>query len=199
MDDSMTVATITSPTSLWVHHHGYSHHVSITSPGILQLLRDADLARGARCSTSAAEAGCFARELLRAGYAGPRRRCLPAMVSLAREHAPAATRSRPACRAVFPRRMQVSTGHVPTSIRPTRSPAPPSSRARSAGGMLAIDLMTERLCRRDIREAYARVEDDWAIVTRFLAPPHHVARPNHHRLQARGETSGGAATNIIAT
>jgi len=48
------------PDLAWVHHSGYSHQVAITGPGILQLLRDADLARGARVTSGGAATNIIA-------------------------------------------------------------------------------------------------------------------------------------------
>jgi SAM-dependent methyltransferase len=45
------------------------------------------------------------------------------------------------------------------------------ARAVRPGGLLAIDLMTERFCERpDLGHVQAKVQDDWVIVTRFSRP-----------------------------
>jgi SAM-dependent methyltransferase len=173
--DGIVTGVYYQPDLAWVHHSGYAHHVAITSPGILQLLRDAGLASGALVLDVGCGSGLLACELLRAGYAVHGVDASPAMISLAREHALAATfevvrlpSSLPEADAV------VSTGHVlnylDTPDHIARALAE-LARAVRPGGVLAIDLMTERFCEaRDIREVHARVEDDWAIVTRFSRP-----------------------------
>lgn len=98
------------------------------------------------------------------------------MVELARRHAPAARfdvvrlpgEALPAAVAV------VSTGHVlnyldaPADIAAALTQL---ARALRPGGLLAIDLMTERFAQaRDISAVHAKVEPDWAIVTRFSRP-----------------------------
>jgi hypothetical protein len=52
------------------------------------------------------------------------------------------------------------------------------ARAVQPGGLLAIDLMTERYWDRlDLGQVHAKVQDGWAIVTRFSGPePHRFDR-----------------------
>lgn len=163
------------PDLAWVHHSGYSQHVAATSPGILRLLREAGLGAGASVLDVGCGSGLLARALLGAGYAVRGVDASPAMIALARMHAPGASfevvrlpAALPAADAV------VSTGHVlnylDTREDIARALAAPARAVRSRG-VLAIDLMTERFCdARDLREVHARVEDDWAIVTRFSRP-----------------------------
>ncbi|MCK6430502.1 MAG: methyltransferase domain-containing protein [Burkholderiaceae bacterium] len=163
------------PDLAWVHHSGYSQHVAATSPGILQLLREAGLGAGASVLDVGCGSGLLARELLGAGYTVHGVDASPAMIELARAYAPAATfdvvrlpGELPAADAV------VSTGHV-LNYLDTREDIGRAlaalARAVRPRGMLAFDLMTERFCEaRDLREVHARVEDDWAIVTRFSRP-----------------------------
>lgn len=159
----------------WVHHSGYSQHVAATGPGILRLLREAGLGAGASVLDVGCGGGLLARELLAAGYAVRGVDASPAMIALAREHAPAATfevvrlpNELPAVDAV------VSTGHVLNYLDTREDIArvlADLARAVRPRGLLAFDLMTERFREaRDIAEVHARVEDDWAIVTRFSRP-----------------------------
>jgi len=74
----------------------------------------------------------------------------------------------PTCDAV------VSTGHV-LNYLDTRAEVAHAlgelARAVRPGGLLAIDLMTERFCKRPgLGPVHAKVRDDWAIVTRFSRP-----------------------------
>lgn len=163
------------PDLAWVHHSGYSQHVAATGPGILRLLGEAGLGAGASVLDVGCGSGLLARELLGAGYAVRGVDASPAMIALARVYAPAATfevvrlpNELPAVDAV------VSTGHV-LNYLDTREDIARAladlARALRPRGLLAIDLMTERFCEaRDLREVHARVEDDWAIVTRFSRP-----------------------------
>jgi hypothetical protein len=75
----------------------------------------------------------------------------------------------------------VSTGHV-LNYLDTRADVAQAlgdlTRAVQPSGLLAIDLMTERYCDRlDLGQVHAKVQDDWAIVTRFSRPvPHRFDR-----------------------
>ncbi|HTS23483.1 MAG TPA: class I SAM-dependent methyltransferase [Casimicrobiaceae bacterium] len=172
----------------WVHHAGYSQHVERTWRGIVRLLRDAGLRRGARVLDAGCGSGLLARRLLDAGFAVTGIDASPAMIDLARSCAPGAdfrvaslpTGSRGA--AALPHfDAVVSTGHVLNYLGHRSAIAralAELARALKPSGVLAIDLMTERFAR--IREGdavHAKVEDDWAIVTRFSRPgPHRFDR-----------------------
>lgn len=171
----MSSNTYYEPDLAWVHHAGYSRHARQSSRGILKLLLDVG------CGS-----GVLARELLAAGYSVHGIDASPAMIELARGHArdadfdvlrlptgahAGAAGGLPLVDAV------VSTGHV-LNYLDTRADIALALRelagALRPGGLLAIDLVTERFCaRRDPGELHARVEDDWAIVTRFTRPAEH--------------------------
>jgi SAM-dependent methyltransferase len=112
------------------------------------------------------------------------------MIELARAQAPGAdfevirlpTRRRPGEAGALPLADAiVSTGHVLNYLDSREDVALALAELAAAlrpGGLLAIDLMTERYAEaRDTRHPHARVEDDWTIVTRFSRPgPHRFDR-----------------------
>jgi SAM-dependent methyltransferase len=167
----------------WVHHVGYSQHVERVCPGIVQLLRERALAPGARVLDVGCGSGLLARKLRDAGYAVQGVDASPAMVELARSHEPSAdfqvvrlpTGRRPGSEGALPASdAVVSTGHVlnylGTRARIAQALAE-LARAVRPGGLLALDLMTERYRERpDLGAVHAKVEDDWVIVTRFSRP-----------------------------
>src|SRR5215472_14426807 len=74
----------------WVHHLGYGQLAERAAPGILGLLRRADLGHGASVLEVGCGSGRLARALANAGYAVLGVDASPPMVELARKHAPAA-------------------------------------------------------------------------------------------------------------
>jgi SAM-dependent methyltransferase len=173
------MAAYYQPDLAWVHHTGYAQHVEATWRGIVQRLRAAGLPAGALVLDIGCGSGMLARKLVDAGFSVHGVDASPAMVELARSHAPGARfevvrlpadddHALPSADAV------VCTGHVLNYLdaaadieRALRQLA----RALRPGGLLAIDLMTERFAQaRDATPLHARVEDDWAIVTRFSRP-----------------------------
>jgi SAM-dependent methyltransferase len=167
----------------WVHHAGYSQHVETVGPGIIRLLRDAGLGYGDRVLDVGCGSGLLARTLRADGFAVLGVDASAAMIELARRYEPSAqlevvrlpTRkpsgmdgALPTCDAV------VSTGHV-LNYLDTRAEIAQAlgelARAVRPGGLLTIDLMTERYCERPgLGQVHAKVQDDWAIVTRFSRP-----------------------------
>jgi len=171
------------PDLAWVHHVGHGDLAEHAAPGLAALLRTAGLSAGARVLDVGCGSGRLARRLCESGFEVVGVDASPAMVELARTHAPharfevlaiptgrhaGAPAGLPVCDAV------VSTGHV---LNYLASPeAIVSALAELAGcvrrgGVLALDLMTERFARRHDRCApHVRIEDDWVVVTRDSRP-----------------------------
>jgi len=178
------------PDLAWVHHVGYAGHVENTQRGIVARLRRHGVASGERVLDVGCGSGLLARVLLAEGYAVTGVDASPAMIELARVHAPGAdfrvtglpTRRRPgADGGLAGADAIVSTGHVLNYLGSCDDVALALAELAAAlrpGGLLAIDLMTERFAEaRDIRHPHARVEDDWTIITRFSRPgPHRFDR-----------------------
>jgi SAM-dependent methyltransferase len=171
------------PDLSWVHHVGYSGHVEQTAPGIVRALRDGGLRAGALVLDVGCGSGLLARELLAAGFAVHGIDASPAMIELARDNAPRAALDVVRLPTGLPKGAAgglpdadavVSTGHVLNYLDhrdDIRLALGELTRAVRPGGVLAIDLMTERFCEsRDIAQVHAKVEEDWAIVTRFSRP-----------------------------
>jgi SAM-dependent methyltransferase len=167
----------------WVHHVGYAHYVEHTCTGILKLLHDAAVPQGACVLDVGCGSGLLARKLLDAGLAVQGVDASPAMIELARNHAAGARfdvvrlpTGRPAGAdgALREANAVVSTGHVLNYLDSRTDIAQALgelARAVRPGGLLAIDLMTERFAQaRDISAVHAKVERDWAIMTRFSRP-----------------------------
>lgn len=159
-----------------VHHLGFGFHADACAPGMLALLEPV---RGGLVVELGCGSGLLTRHLLEAGHRVVATDASPAMVALARETAPGAEvrplflpdELVPACDAV------VSVGHVLNYLRD--EPAVEraliaAAEALRPGGVLALDLCDLRYgeLRRDEPNS-SRIEDDWAIVTRFSLP-----RPN---------------------
>lgn len=170
----------------WVHHTGYAGYVTNAQCGIVERLREHGLARGQRVLDVGCGSGLLVRALLAEGYVASGIDASPAMIELARAQAPGGdfhaiglpTRRRPGEDGAPPMAdAVVSTGHVLNYLDSREDLALALAELATAlrpGGLLAIDLMTERYAEaRDIRHPHARVEDDWTIVTRFSRPGSH--------------------------
>jgi SAM-dependent methyltransferase len=167
----------------WVHHVGYAQHVEKVGPGIVRLLRDAGLGSGARVLDVGCGSGLLARTLRAEGFAVLGVDASAAMIELARRYEPSAefkvirlpTRKTPGMHGALPKCDAVlSTGHV-LNYLDTRAEIAQAlgelARAVQPGGLLGIDLMTERYCERpELGQVHAKVQDDWALVTRFSRP-----------------------------
>lgn len=159
-----------------VHHLGFGFHADACAPGILALLEPVR-ARGGLVLELGCGSGALTRHLVDAGHRVLATDGAPAMVDLARRHAPGAEDVRvltlpddplPAADAV------VSVGHVLSYLPDEASIERALGVAAGAvrpGGVLAVDLCDLRWgeARRDA-PPYARIEDDWAIVTSFELP-----------------------------
>lgn len=158
-----------------VHHLGFGSHADLCAPGVLALLEPVR-ARGGLVVELGCGSGLLTRHLVEAGHRVLATDASPAMLELARTTAPAAEVRRlalpddaiPECDAV------VSTGHVLNYLpdEPSLDRAlSAAARALRPGGVLALDVCDLRWgeARRG-SPSYSRVEDDWAIVTRFSVP-----------------------------
>ena len=159
-----------------VHHRGFGFHAQACAPGILALLEPIRSREGI-----VLELGCgsgqLTRELTAAGHRVIATDASPAMLGLARGHAPAAEDIRALVlpRDPLPRAdAVVSVGHV-LSYLPDEHAIDQAltaiARALRPGGLLAIDIcdLAYGRARHDEPPA-ARVDDDWAIITRFSLP-----------------------------
>jgi SAM-dependent methyltransferase len=166
----------------WVLHSGYSQHVENTAPGIVRLLRESGLSKGAHVLDVGCGSGLLARKLLDAGFVVTGIDASSAMIDLARSYAPGAdfkvvklpTGSLGRDAALPQTDAVVSTGHVLNYLDAREDIARTLgelARALRPGGVVAIDLMTEQYRqKRDVQAVHAKVTDDWAIVTRFSCP-----------------------------
>ena len=166
----------------WVHHSGYSQHVENTAQGIVRLLRESGLSKEARVLDVGCGSGLLARRLLDAEFVVKGIDASPAMIDLARSYASGAdfrvvrlpTNSSDRGAMLPETDAIVSTGHVLNYLDSREDIARTLgelARALRPGGVIAIDLMTEQYPqKRDLQAVYAKVTDDWAIVTRFSCP-----------------------------
>jgi SAM-dependent methyltransferase len=159
-----------------VHHLGFGSHAQACAPGILALLEPIRSRDGVVLELGCGS-GLLTRELTAAGHRVIATDASPAMLDLARSHAPAAEDIRVL---VLPRdplpRVDavVSVGHV-LSYLPDEHAIDQAltaiARAVQPGGLLAIDIcdLAYGKARHDAPPA-ARIQDDWAIITRFSLP-----------------------------
>ena len=166
--------TYYGPDLALVHDRGFAFHAERTSPGVLALL-DGVRRRGGLVHEIGCGSGALTRHLAAAGHRVVASDASPAMVDLARRELPGVDVRRirlpddplPEADAV------VGVGHVlnylPDADAVRRALIAIAGSLRP-GGVLALDLCDLAYAVRDGDAPYARVEDDWAIVTRFSSP-----------------------------
>jgi SAM-dependent methyltransferase len=159
-----------------VHHLGFGFHADRTAPGILRLLEPVRERNGLVLELGCGS-GLLTRHLLDAGHRVIATDASPAMLELTRATAPDAEVVRELVLPVQPLPRAdaiVSVGHV-LSYLPDEASIDQALVAIAAalepGGVMAIDLCdlswgAERVDAPD----YTRVEDEWAIITRFSVP-----------------------------
>jgi SAM-dependent methyltransferase len=159
-----------------VHHRGFGFHAAACAPGIVALL-DPVRSRNGLVLELGCGSGLLTRELTAAGHRVIATDASPAMLDLARSHAPDAEDIRPLVLPgdVLPQAdAVVSVGHV-LSYLPDEHAIDQAltaiARALRPGGLFAIDIcdLAYGQARHDTPPA-AHVHDDWAIITRFSLP-----------------------------
>jgi SAM-dependent methyltransferase len=159
-----------------VHHRGFGFHARACAPGILALL-DPVRSRNGLVLELGCGSGLLTGELTAAGHRVIATDASPAMLGLARSHAPDAEDIRLLVLpgdALPPADAVVSVGHV-LSYLPDEQAIDQAltaiARALRPGGLFAIDIcdVAYGQARHDAPPA-ARVHDDWAIITRFSLP-----------------------------
>ena len=156
-----------------VHDRGFAHHAERCAPGVLALLEPV---RGGLVLEVGCGSGRLTRHLVDAGHRVVATDASPAMLDLARAAVPEADVRRltlpddplPQADAV------VGVGHPLSYLADpdaVRRALVATARALRPGGVLVHDLCDLSWGRiRDAAPPYARVGDDWAIVTRFAVP-----------------------------
>jgi SAM-dependent methyltransferase len=159
-----------------VHHRGFAFHAAACAPGILELLEPVRESRGLVVEIGCGS-GLLTAELVGAGHRVVATDASPAMLELARLGATGAQEIRrvtlpddplPEADAI------VGVGHalnyLPDAGAIGRALVA-MARALRPGGVLALDIcdLEYGLARREAPNL-GRVEEDWAIVTRFEAP-----------------------------
>jgi SAM-dependent methyltransferase len=159
-----------------VHHRGFSFHAENCAPGVLRLLEPV-LERDGLVVELGCGSGLLTRYLVDAGHRVLATDASPAMLELARAHAPGAS----VAELVMPRDpipdadAIVSVGHAINYLPDERSidqALTATAQALQPGGVLAIDVcdVSYSEARADARKNFSHVEDDWAIITRFSVP-----------------------------
>lgn len=152
-----------------IHHRAFGFHADACAPGILALLAPVLERRGTVLELGCGS-GALTRHLVAAGHRVLATDASPAMVELAGDARVLVLPDDP----LPPADAVVSVGHVlnylPDEAAIDRALAAIAGALRP-GGVLALDLLDRRYAeaRRDA-PPYARVEDDWAMVTRYEAP-----------------------------
>jgi len=159
-----------------VHHLGYGFHADACAPGILALLEPVR-ARGGLVLEVGCGSGLLTRHLVDAGHRVVATDASPAMVDLARDYAAGAEDVRvlvlpddplPPADAV------VSVGHVVSYLDDRASverALVAIARAVLPGGLFAVDICDlEWGATREDAPNHSRIEDDWAIITRYSTP-----------------------------
>jgi len=159
-----------------VHHVGFGSHADRCAPGILALLEPVR-ARDGLVVELGCGSGLLTRHLLDAGHRVIATDASPAMVDLARTVVPDAEAVEVLVLPddpILEADAVVSVGHV-LSYLPDEAAVDAglraAARALRPGGVLALDLCDLEYGRhRAGAPPFVRVEDDWAIVTRYEVP-----------------------------
>lgn len=188
-----------------VHHLGFGFHADACAPAILALLEPVR-ERGGLVVELGCGSGLLTRHLLEAGHRVIATDASPAMLDLAREHAPGAEGI---CQLVLPddpipaADAIVSVGHVLNYLadEPAIDQALAAAvRALRPSGVFAIDLcdLEWGRSRRD-SPTLGRVAEDWALVTACSVPSPNRFIRDITVFPATTTARGGATTNATRT
>jgi SAM-dependent methyltransferase len=159
-----------------VHHLGFGFHADLCAPGVLRLLEPVR-ARGGVVVELGCGSGLLTRHLIQAGHRVIATDASPAMLDLARQHAPGAEDMRTLVLPddpIPPGDAIVSVGHA-VSYLPDEAAVDralvAAAQALRPGGVLALDICDLEWgeARRDAPNL-GRAAEDWAIVTEFSVP-----------------------------
>ncbi|MGZ4625602.1 MAG: class I SAM-dependent methyltransferase [Kineosporiaceae bacterium] len=157
-----------------VHDRGFGFHAERTAPGVLALL-DGVRRRGGVVHEIGCGSGALTHHLVAAGHRVIASDASPAFLELVRRELPDvdARRIRLPDDPLPPADAVVGIGHVlnylPDADAVRRALTVLAASVRP-GGLLLVDLCDLAFAVRETRPPYARVTDDWAIVTRFSSP-----------------------------
>ncbi|KAA0235007.1 MAG: Trans-aconitate 2-methyltransferase [Acidimicrobiales bacterium] len=159
-----------------IHHRGFGFHADACAPGILALLEPA-LDRKGLVLELGCGSGLLTRHLIDAGHRVIATDASPSMLDLARENVGNAEELRQLVLPddpIPPADAIVSVGHVLNYLPDEASllrAVTAATRALRPGGLIAIDLcdLEWAEARRD-SPPLARIEQDWALFTKFSIP-----------------------------
>ena len=152
-----------------IHHLAFGFHADACAPGIVALLEPV-LARGGLVLELGCGSGALTRHLIAAGHRVVATDASPAMVEMAGDALLLVLPDDP----LPPADAVVSVGHVLNYLADEAAidrAWAAIARALRPGAVLAVDLLDRRYgeTRRDA-PPYARVEEEWALVTRYESP-----------------------------
>jgi SAM-dependent methyltransferase len=157
-----------------VHDRGFGRHAERTAPGVLALLEGVR-ARGGLVHEFGCGSGALTRHLVEAGHRVVASDASPAFVELARERLPGTDVLviRLPDDPLPPADAVVGVGHalnyLPDAGAVRRALGSLAESLRP-GGVLALDLCDLSFAAGKDEAPFVRVEDDWAILTRFSSP-----------------------------
>ena len=187
----------------FIHDRGYGLHGDRCAPGILDLLAPV---RGGLVLELGCGSGALTRHLLAAGLRVVATDASPDMLDLARaalgESADLRQLTMPGD-PLPPADAVVSVGHVLSYLPDAAAIETALAAAADAlrpGGVLAVDILDLDYGRiRAGERPFARVEEDWAIITEFSAPARIVSSVTPRRSSRTARAPGGAVTSATRT
>ncbi|MGH3440995.1 MAG: class I SAM-dependent methyltransferase [Nitriliruptorales bacterium] len=160
----------------WVHHRGFGFHADGCAPAMLEPLEPVREGDGTVLELGCGS-GALTRHLVEAGHRAIATDASPAMLELAQQEVPGVEEFRRLALPddpLAPADAIVSVGHALNHLPDEASierALVAIAEALRAGGVVAIDLCDLRWAEvRQGQPQFARVADDWAIITEFSVP-----------------------------